>query len=117
AGLYATWDGYQQVTALRNALKAAVPSSAPAEVTSAVSTFEAKLDSVAGNPESRGLFRRGATAPATFVGVSGELVGQLNAQDNGDLAPTPGMLAAYTNACVDLKSVVTAWRNVSTRDL
>jgi hypothetical protein len=49
--------------------------------------------------------------------VSGELVGQLNAQDNGDLAPTPGMLAAYTKACIDLKSVATAWKNLGTRDL
>jgi hypothetical protein len=117
AGLRASWDGYQQVTALRAAVKTAVPPSEAPEVAAAVATFDAKLDSVAGNPNGRGFFRRGREAAPTFVGVSGELVNQLNAQDNGDLAPTPAMLAAYTKACIDLKSVVTAWRGLATRDL
>jgi len=116
-GLRTSWDGYQQVAALRNAVKAAAPSSAPSEVTAAVSAFDAALDSVAGNSEGRGFRRgRGAAAP-TFVGVNGAFVNQLNAQDNGDMAPTPGMLAGYTSTCVDLKSVITAWKNVMTRDL
>jgi hypothetical protein len=116
-GLRTTWEGYQQIAALRNAVKAAVPSSAPSEVTTAVSAFEAALDSVAGNSEGRGFRRgRGAATP-TFVAVSGALVNQLNAQDNADLAPTPSMLAGYTSTCVDLKSVITAWKGVTTRDL
>ena len=117
-GLHATWNGHQQVVALRGAVKSAVPANAPAEVAAAVTAFEAKLDTVAGNPEGRGFFRRGGREAApSFVSVSGEMVGQLNAQDNGDLAPTPGMLAAYTNACIDLKTVESAWKNVTTRDL
>ncbi|HEY2374732.1 MAG TPA: hypothetical protein VGH98_02045 [Gemmatimonadaceae bacterium] len=117
-GLHETWNGYQQVAALRAALKSDVPASAPAEVAAAVSAFDAKLDSVGGNPEGRGFFRRGGRpAAASFVSVSGELVGQLNAQDNGDLAPTPGMLAAFSNACIDLKSADASWQNVTTRDL
>jgi hypothetical protein len=116
-GLRTTWEGYQQIAALRNAVKAAVPSSAPSEVTTAVSAFEAALDSVAGNSEGRGFRRgRGAATP-TFVAVSGALVNQLNAQDNADLAPTPSTLAGYTSTCVDLKSVITAWKGVTTRDL
>jgi hypothetical protein len=117
AGLRATWDGYQQVAALRAAVKAAVPQSAPAEVAAAVATFDTKLDSVAGNPDGRGFFRRGREVAPNFVGVNGELVSQLNAQDNGDLAPTPGMLAAYTKACIDLKSAVTASKSIATHDL
>jgi photosystem II stability/assembly factor-like uncharacterized protein len=117
-GLHATWAGYQQVAALRAAVKSAIPANAPADVSAAVAAFDSQLDSVAGNPEGRGFFRRGGrTAAATFVSVSGEMVGQLNAQDNGDLAPTPGMLASYTNACVDLKTVESAWKNATTRDL
>ena len=117
-GLHATWNGYQQVSALRAAVKSAVPGSAPAEVSTAATAFETKLDSVAGNPEGRGFFRRGGREAApSFVSVSGEMVGQLNAQDNGDQAPTPGMLAAYTNACTDLKTVESAWKTVTTRDL
>ena len=98
-------------------MKTAVPTSAPPEVAAAVASFDAKLDSVAGNPEGRGFFRRGREAPPTFVGVSGELVNQLNAQDNGDLAPTPAMLAAYTKACVDLRSVITASKSLGVGDL
>jgi hypothetical protein len=117
-GLHATWAGYQQVAALRAAVKSAVPVNATAEVSAAVTAFGTKLDSVAGNPEGRGFFRRGGREAApSFVSVSGEMVGQLNAQDNADLAPTPGMLASYTNACVDLKTVENAWKNATTRDL
>jgi hypothetical protein len=117
-GMHATWDGYQEVAALRAAVKAAVASSAPAVVSAAVSAFDAKLDSVGGNPRGRGFFRRGGREAApSFVSVSVELAGQLNAQDNGDLAPTPSMLASYTSACVDLKAVLAAWKTVTTRDL
>jgi hypothetical protein len=117
-GLHATWNGYQQVVALRAAVKSAVPASAPAEVSAAVAAFDTKLDSIAGNPQGRGFFRRGGREAApSFVSVSGEMVGQLNAQDNGDLAPTPGMLAAYGNACKDLTTVESAWKNVTARDL
>ena len=66
---------------------------------------------------ARGFGRRGRPQGPTFVSVSSELVNQLNAQDNGDLAPTPAMLAAYTGACTDLKTAVAAWKNVITHDL
>jgi photosystem II stability/assembly factor-like uncharacterized protein len=117
AGLRAAWNGYQQVAALRAAMKTAVPASAAPEVAAAFATLDAKLDSVAGNPDGRGFFRRGREAPPSFVGVSGELVNQLNAQDNGDLAPTPAMLAAYTKACIDLRSVITASKSLGAGDL
>jgi hypothetical protein len=118
AGLRNAWDGFQQVAALRTAADSTASGSAPASVASAVSAFDAKLDSVAGNPQGRGgFFRRNREAASTFVSVSGELVGQLNAQDNGDLAPTPGMLAAYGNACADLRTVINAWYSVISREL
>ena len=117
-GLRETWSAYQQVAAVRSAVKAAVPAGANAEVTAAVASFESALDSVGGNPGGgRGFGRRGRPQGPTFVSVSGELVNQLNAQDNGDLAPTPAMLAAYASACTDLKTAVVAWRAVITRDL
>jgi hypothetical protein len=51
------------------------------------------------------------------VGISGELVTLTEGQDNADLAPTPSMLAAYSNVCVDLKSVLSRWKTVTTTDL
>jgi photosystem II stability/assembly factor-like uncharacterized protein len=115
--LRTSWDAYHQVTAFRATVNAIASANAPAEVAAAITAINAKIDSVAGNPDGRGGFRRGRDAAPTFVSVSGELVGQLNAQDNGDMAPTASMLAAYTSACVDLKSAVTAWRTLATRDL
>jgi hypothetical protein len=116
-GLRDSWEAYQQVTALRRAVDAAA-SNAPAEVGAAVTSYDAKLDSIAGSPGGRGGFRRGGREAApTFVSVNGELVGQLNAQDNGDMAPTAGMLAAYAAACRDLLATTTAWRRATSTDL
>ena len=103
--------------ALRAALRAAAPASAPSEVATAIASFDAKLDSVAGNPNARGGFRRGQPTPPTFFGVNGELVSQLNAQDNADMAPTTGMLAAYNSACNDLRIATTAWQRLTSTDL
>jgi hypothetical protein len=67
----------------------------------------AKLDSLAGNPRGgRGGGRGGATPPPTFVQVSNSLVNQLNAQDSGDMAPTPSMLVAFEKRCADLRELV-----------
>jgi len=116
-GLRSSWDAYQRAMALRAALRAAAPANTPSEVTSAIASFDAKLDSVAGNPNGRGGFRRGQPAPPTFFGVNNELASQLNAQDNGDMAPTTGMLAAYASACNDLRTVNTAWQRLTSTDL
>jgi hypothetical protein len=115
-GLHAAWEGYQEIASLRAAANSAASGSSSAEVTTALAAFNAKLDTVAGNPEGRG-FRRARENASNFVAVSGELVGQLNAQDTGDLAPTPGMLAAYGNGCADLRTAVSTWRTILSRDL
>jgi photosystem II stability/assembly factor-like uncharacterized protein len=118
AGLHTTWDGYEQARSLRDAVNAAAGSAASTEVSSAVSAFTAKLDSVSGNPHPQGGgFRRGRDTAPSFVGISGELVTLTEGQDNADLAPTPSMLAAYSNVCVDLKSVLSRWKTVTTTDL
>src|SRR5260370_41489447 len=77
----------------------------------ATKAFDSTLAAVGGNPEGRGGFGGfGAPRPSpTFVGVNGTLTSQLNALENGDMAPTPSMLAAYAGACTDLKTVVTNW--------
>ena len=117
-GLRLTWDGHQQAVALRNAVNSAVSSSAPADVKSAAEALVAKLDTIAGTTRGRGGFRRGGRdGVPSFVSTSGELVGQLNAQDNADFAPTTGMLAAYANACKDLGTAATAFRAAVTTDL
>ncbi|HEY6853444.1 MAG TPA: hypothetical protein VI139_04300, partial [Gemmatimonadales bacterium] len=108
AGMQAAWDGYHQVAAMRALVAAdtALP---------AAKAFDSTLAAVGGNPEGRGGFGGfGAPRPApTFVGVNGALGGEINSLENGDMAPTPAMLAAYAGACDDLKSAVTRWAGIN----
>jgi len=115
AGLRASWDAYQQVAALR-ALVAA-DSALPA-----AKAFDSTLAAVSGNPEPRrggggGGFGGGPAPPPTFVSVNGNLVGLINALENGDLAPTPAMQASYAAGCTDLKTALAAWQTASTTGL
>jgi len=97
-----TWDGYNKVAALRAPLAG--------DSSAAGKARDSTLAAIGGNPEGRGGFGGfGGPRPApTFVGVNGNLAGQINALENGDMAPTPAMLAAYAAACADLRRVVTA---------
>jgi photosystem II stability/assembly factor-like uncharacterized protein len=118
-GIQAAWAGYHQAAALRTAAQKAAGTNAAADVATAAATLVAKLDTVAGNPDGgRGGRRRGGAAPPpNFVSVSSALVGQLEAQDDADMAPTSAMLAAETSACHDLSTAVARWKHVTTTDL
>jgi len=111
AALREAWDGYQQVAALR--VLVAADSALPE-----AKAFDSTLAAVGGNPEPRRGGGGGGPAPApTFVSVNGSLVGQINALENGDMAPTEAMQRAYVAVCTDLKTAVTAWRTASTTGL
>ncbi len=115
AGMRASWDGYQQVAAARTAVAADTVSSLPALVVTAAKALDSILARVGGNPEgSRGFggFRAGLPAPPTFVGVNNTLAGQINGLENGDMAPTPAMQAAYAAACKDLATAAATWRGI-----
>jgi hypothetical protein len=107
-GMQASWDGYHQVAAMRALVQAdtALP---------AAKAFDSTLAAVGGNPEGRGGFGGfGAPRPApTFVSVNGNLGGQINDQENGDMAPTPAMQANYVAGCTDLKKAVTTWIGIN----
>jgi hypothetical protein len=117
-GLRATWNGYQQVAALRGSMGTATGDDMPAELTAAGTAFGAQLDTVIGldaarAPRSRG----GATPPPNFRGVSGALVAELNAQDNADMAPTAATVVAYAKTCAELDAVVARWKQVAGGEL
>ena len=109
------WDGYGLVAAQRALVAADTAATLPPAVVTAAKAFDSTLAAVAGNPDDgRGFFGFGGPPPApTFVGVNGNLVNQLNALENGDMAPTVAMQAAYVSACNDLTSVVTRWTAVA----
>ena len=118
-GLASAWAGYHALAGLRADVEKAAGSSPPSDVSDAVKTFDAKVDSVAGNPSAgRGFrFGRGPMPPPNYVRVSGTLVQLLEGQDNGDMAPTPSSLAAVAAACTDLTKVATAAKRLTTTDL
>ncbi|MEP6690994.1 MAG: hypothetical protein ABJD07_07545 [Gemmatimonadaceae bacterium] len=103
-GLRSAWDGYRQANALRAEAATAIGGDTARDVAAAGASLDSLLAGVAGTPGGGNRFRGpgAAASPPTFVQVSADLVNQLNAQDNGDVAPTAAMIAAATKACTDL---------------
>ncbi|HKV50765.1 MAG TPA: hypothetical protein VJO52_06125 [Gemmatimonadaceae bacterium] len=117
-GLTEAWSGYHALAGLRAEADKAALASAPADVAEAVKSFDEKVDSVAGNPEgNRFRFGRGAAPPPDYVRVSGTLVQQLEAQDNGDMAPTVSSLAGADSVCKDLATLNAAAKRLTTTGL
>jgi hypothetical protein len=123
-GIREAWDGYQQVNAMRTGVTAAARTESPAEVATAATAFQAKLNEVGGNTGGRGRFGgggfggQGGPPPAsTFSRVNGRLVGLLGTLEPGDGAPTEAMLKAFPGACAELGKVVAAWRSLNETDL
>lgn len=106
-------DGHAR--ALKIAITKAAGASPASDVEARVKSMSAAIDSITGSEGGRG-FGRGAASP-TFRGLNGAFSGQLNAQDNADLAPTPSMLAALAASCKDLKTVQTRWQRLVTTEL
>jgi hypothetical protein len=118
-GTRESWDGYNQVAAMRPAVAALTAANQPAEVVAAAKAFDAKLDSVGGAAAGgrRGGFRGGPQPPPTFERLNGSMAGQLTALDNGDMAPTRATLRGYAESCTQLKTTIASWKTVNTRDL
>jgi hypothetical protein len=116
--LRTTWEAYRQAAALRVALAgegSAGGSAAASAVAGPVAgtptgAFLARLDTVAGTLDAdRARGRTPGTPPPNFVGLNAAFAQQLNAQELGDLAPTPAMRAAYAKACRELRTVTARW--------
>jgi hypothetical protein len=103
-GAKLAFDAYNQVDAMRTALKSRTPSDTASETAKAIKTFRAQLDTVGGNAGVGG--RR---PPPNFYALSGNLIGQLTGQDNADQAPTEPSIAGYEITCRDLKTAVARW--------
>ena len=115
AALRSSWDGYQQVAALRALVAADTAAPLPSAVVAAAKVFDSTLALVGGNAEGgRGFggFGRAPAAP-TFASVNETLARQINTLENGDMAPTEAMQRAYAAGCTELKTAVTAWMAVN----
>ncbi|HTJ22733.1 MAG TPA: hypothetical protein VL383_10085, partial [Gemmatimonadaceae bacterium] len=108
AGIEAAFDGHRLAAALRDAVRSA----------DASASLAAHLDTLAGlDGGGRGRGRGGIQGPPSFTALNGALVGQLNAQEQGDMAPTAASLSAYAAACRDLSKAVATWQRLSTSEL
>jgi hypothetical protein len=111
----------QHATALRTELAADTASGVVADVVQAARALLSRLDSVAGNTtpaRGPGSFRRGRPpAPPNLAQINSTFGGQLTGQDLADMAPTEAMLAGFAAACRDLRTAVTAWRDIRERGL
>jgi photosystem II stability/assembly factor-like uncharacterized protein len=118
-GMQVVWDGYRQAAELREAAHRAVPTSASSEAAAALAALDSAIDAVRGDTAvARNFSLAGGPAPASrFVDVSVALVSQLKAQDYGDLAPTPAMLAGWRKSCEALGQALRSWQRAATAGL
>ncbi len=110
-----SYEARERAGLIRTSLRGIPTGADLADVASRATLLLAQLDTVYGL-DGGGRGRGGAAAP-NFSGLNGTFVGQLNAQDLGDMAPTTAALAAFTKACVDLKSVLVSLERINTKDL
>ena len=125
-GTRESWDGYQQVAAMRTSVADILRGNPAADVTAAAGALDAKLDALAGPTAFAG---RGGVAPrtpafSTINGVEAEegavlasMNGQLKVLDMSDIPPNPTKLAGWRNVCADMRTAVTNWRTMNTTDL
>ena len=121
-GLVASYEGHEAALALQTALRGAVPANAAPELSDAAAramALVAQLDTIAGLDAGRGRGGAGGggggfgrAASPNFRAINGALVNQLNAQDLGDMAPTPSALAQFAATCKELDTVAAAWEKV-----
>ncbi|HTR21411.1 MAG TPA: hypothetical protein VMH88_11215 [Gemmatimonadales bacterium] len=126
AGAQISWDGWHQVAAVRDAVAQIKAKNPPAEVATAVVRLDSVLAQVQGDPTPQPNYGVWA-GPPNFAVLNGtepgesvpllSMNGQLRTTDYGDMAPSAQMLKAWSAACTDLKSVVTQWRGITTREL
>jgi hypothetical protein len=132
-GTRESWDGFQQVAAMRAAITEVTRGNVPKEVADAAATLQAKLAQLAGpttftggRGPSTGSGQGGAPAVSFSVinGVEAEegavlvsMNGQLKVIDMSDIPPNPSKLAAWRNICGDLRSALTSWRAINATDL
>jgi hypothetical protein len=129
-----SWDGFQQIAAMRAAIADVTRGSLPKEVTDAAATLQAKLTQLAGPTTFTG-GRGGGPSTGSGQGAAGvsfsvingveaeegavlvSMNGQLKVIDMSDIPPNPTKLAAWRNVCTDLRSALTSWRAINATDL
>jgi hypothetical protein len=115
------WSAFRQTDTARAQLRAITVSDSTSNAAKTIREYIAKLDTLGGVAAGGGFnfggAGFGASAHPTLVQLVNRLLNQLGNFENGDVAPTAAMLAAYQSTCVDLGKSITAWRAINGTDL
>src|SRR2546423_1384803 len=115
------WDAFQQTDTTRAQLRAMTASDSTSNAAKTIREYIAKLDTLGGVAGGSGFSFGGAgfgaNARPTLVQLVNRFLNHLGNFENGDVAPTAAMLAAYQSACNDLGKSITAWRALNGVDL
>jgi photosystem II stability/assembly factor-like uncharacterized protein len=118
-GAQLAWDGYRQVTGLREKIKE-LSASKVQEVADAAKAFDARLAAVGGNPQGgrRGGGGFGGPPPAfSFVTAQTAMLRHLQTLDSGDMAPNEPIQRAYASTCRELATIVKSWDGLRNGEL
>jgi len=115
------WDAFQLTDTTRGQLRAMTATDSTSAAAKAIREYIAKLDTLGGSAPTRGGGFGGggfggSNAHPTFVQLINRFLNQLSTFENGDIAPTAAMYAAYQSACNDLGKSITAWRALNGAD-
>jgi len=111
----AAYEGNKIALALRDLTRGITS----AEIAPRAGALAAQLDSVAGLDQGRGRGggRGGQASRPSFRAVNAALVSQLDAQEQGDMAPTSAALAAFGATCRELATLAATWQRLSVTEL
>ena len=127
-GTRTSWDGFQQIAAMRASLAGILQGNPPAEVSAAAGALDTRLAALAG-PTAFVAAGRGGGPPrppafSTINGVEAEegavlasMNGQLKVLDMSDIPPNPTKLAGWRNICTDMRAVIASWNEINAKDL
>jgi photosystem II stability/assembly factor-like uncharacterized protein len=115
------WAAFRQTDTARTQLRTLAATDSTSAAAKAVREYIAKLDTLGGVAGGVGFnfggAGFGASARPTLVQLVNRFLAQLGNFENGDVAPTAAMLAAYQSACNDLGKSIIAWRAINGTDL
>jgi hypothetical protein len=119
-GIAASYGAHDMAVALRDAIHntlSAAGSSGLGDAPARGQALAATLDSLIEPQGGGGRGFGGQPSPPNFRTLNAAFVGQLNAQDLGDLAPTAATVAGFVATCKELQSAIAAWNRAKGADL
>jgi photosystem II stability/assembly factor-like uncharacterized protein len=115
------YAAFRETDTTRTQLRALNGTDSTSAAAKTIREYIAKLDTLGGVPAGGGFnfggAGFGAGARPTLVQLVNRFLNQLGNFENGDVAPTAAMLAAYQVACNDLGKSIVAWRELNGANL